>query len=125
MQRILTLCDIIYNNTSCCHNDPNRVCDCSVCLREGFYGGRDTYSCLKKLCYYTMSYGPACVSEIYHFLSFSRILEQHFNGRTINILSLGCGFGPDYVAAMKYIAEQHLNITVNYCGIDISPFGRE
>jgi hypothetical protein len=67
-----------------------------------------------------MNYGPAYVSEIYHFLNHSQILKTFIKGE-VNILSLGCGFGPDYIAIMKMISENKLNITVNYHGMDIEP----
>lgn len=116
MIRLLTQCNGFYGTLRCCHNDPERQCNCYICLREDLYGGQDTYSCLKKLCYYTMNYGPAYVSEIYHFLNHTQILNN-FIGGNVNILSLGCGFAPDYIAIMKC----NLPITVDYLGIDVEP----
>ena len=98
MRDLLNHSNTLYLGTACCHDNPGRICNCYDCIRLGFFGGDETYSCIKRLCYYTMNYGSAYVSEIYHFLSASQILENNFNDSTISILSLGCGFGPDYIA---------------------------
>ena len=77
--------------------------NCFECLRNSFYSQQnDTYNCLKKLCYYTINYGPAYVNEIYSFLQQSKLLEK-FNKNIINIYSLGSGFSPDFIAMEKYI----------------------
>lgn len=128
-------CDDIQNRTSCMH-----------CLSNSFYAqNRDTYDCLKKLCHYTINYGPIYVSEIYHFLvqsSFLRDFIQQqrqyiknnpqfgFNVYTqdqmipvqLNIMSLGCGFGPDDIALNKYRdAYLDWNVYFNYYGYDKEP----
>jgi hypothetical protein len=64
-----------------------------------------------------MNYGPAYTSEIYHFLGASQILEKNFQ-TDIKVLSLGCGFGPDYIALNKYIFDKSLNFNVRYVGLD-------
>ena len=121
MTDILRRCDEIQKKQPCCHND-GRVCNCMECLRVGFFEGfDDTYDCLKKVCFYVMKYGPIYVSEIYHFLHQSKIIERFVepgSRRTINILSLGCGFEPDYIALEKYINDKNLNISFSYIGID-------
>ena len=109
MKKILMQCNSIQAALPCCHND-GRICDCTQCLKEGFYIGTDTYHCLKKLCFYTINYGPIYISEIYHFLGKSKLLEKNFGGSSINVLSLGCGFGPDFIALSKYIYDNRLNI---------------
>lgn len=119
MQNLLLHSNSIYEKLACCHTD-GRICNCYSCLEEGFYGpDPDTYSCLKKLCYYTMNFGPAYASEIYNYLDHSKLLESHFQNCTVNIISLGCGFGPDRIALNKYINDKNLNINLNYVGIDI------
>jgi hypothetical protein len=119
MNNLLTNCNNIQNGRECCHDD-GRLCNCYDCLHQGFYSGADTYSCLKKLCHYIMNYGPVYVSETYHFLHRSQLLEQNFHN-DINVLSLGCGFGPDFIALNKYIDDTGLAINVNYSGIDQEP----
>jgi len=116
MIKLLTNCNNIQKSQACCHTD-GRICCCYNCLRDGFYAGIDSYSCLKKLCYYVMNYGPAYVSEIYHFLGASRLLENNFHN-SINVLSLGCGFGPDFIALQKYIYDNNLSTDVKYFGYD-------
>lgn len=65
-----------------------------------------------------MNYGPAYASEIYHYLAQSQILENNFNGHSLNVISLGCGFSPDLIALLKYINDRGLIITVRYLGLD-------
>jgi len=67
------------NNVSlmnCCHND-GRHCYCyDNCIKPGFYeGGLDTYDCRKKVNFYVLKYGPSYISEIYYYLSVSKIAE--------------------------------------------------
>lgn|GEM_PF-1473567 len=119
MMTLLEKCNNLYRKLKCCHPIDNPLtCNCGRCWGNDFYT-TDSYDCLKKLCYYTMNYGPAFASEIYHYLSESRILEQNFNNRRINILSLGCGFSPEVYAIEKYIEDFGLNIEYNYIGLDI------
>jgi hypothetical protein len=68
-----------------------------------------------------MNYGPAYASEIYHYFSQSQILENNFNGKSLNIISLGCGFSPDLIALGKYISDHSLTIKVHYLGLDNEP----
>jgi len=98
---------------------------CFSCLRSNFQTqGADTYNCLIKLALYTINYGPIYVSEIYHFLEQSQLLENNFTGivQSINVMSLGCGFGPDDIALNKYRNDKQLDINFNYHGYDIEPF---
>ena len=99
---------------------------CFNCLRNSFYNSQyDTYECLKKLCYYTINYGPAYVNEIYTFLLESKLLEI-FNKDIINIYSLGSGFSPDFIAMEKYIQNNSVNFSMfYYFGFDIEPLWRE
>lgn len=121
MKKILSICNDIYKVQPCCHGD-GRACNCYNCLRAGFYSEMpDTYECLKKLYYYVMNYGPAYASEIYHYLSKSQILENNFAGKSLRIISLGCGFSPDFIALVRYIDTNNLKIKLTYIGLDIEP----
>lgn len=121
MIELLNRCNEIYGNTECCHREQNRICNCTDCLQEGFYGKPDWYNCLKKLCSYTMNYGPCYTSEIYNYLQTDRLLENYYLNQTIKILSLGCGFCPDWFAFNKYIIDNNLPIEIDYTGIDQEP----
>jgi len=117
--QVITQCMSNISLMNCCHDD-GRDCYCYNCLQPGFYvGGLDEYECDKKSNFYVLKYGPSYISEIYHYLSVSKILET-FEGSTINILSLGCGFSPDYYAITKYISDNNLPLNFQYYGWDIS-----
>ncbi len=118
MNDILNFCNQKLIELPCCHERKTEECNCSVCLRAGFYDEPDNYECYKKLCYYVLNYGPSYASELYHYLSLSKILETYFNKKTINVLSLGCGYAPDLIVLKKYISEKKLQIKIIYTGID-------
>lgn len=124
MVDILNRCNYLATHLQDCADIQNRI-NCPTCVSNSFYAqNNDTYDCLKKLCYYTMNYGPIYVSEIYHFLTQSQILQNNFMNlnRPINIMSLGCGFGPDDIALNKYkISNGLFNLNFNYYGYDIEP----
>jgi len=116
MINILNRCNSLIDELENCDDIQIRI-DCPTCMHRSFYGeNSDTYDCLKKLCYYTLNYGPIYVSEIFHFLTQSRFLENHFLQfiRPINILSLGCGIGVDYMALRKYIATNELDTQLSH-----------
>jgi len=119
---ILSRCNKIQLKQPCCHSD-GRECNCINCLKDGFYSkDQDTYGCLKRLCFYTMNYGPMYVSEIYHFLNKAKLLEDvvaSFQKVDINIISIGCVFGPDYIASLKYCSDYNPDIHISYTGFDI------
>jgi len=94
---------------------------CQECLNIDFNEGPDNYDCYKKMNYYVLKYGSAFISEIYHYLNISKILEP-YKGQRINVLSLGCGFCPDYYALWQYITDNELGISLSYCGIDKSEY---
>lgn len=119
MIELLNRCNTNLANLACCHVNT-MMCDCYQCLRDGFYGMPDRYDCRKKMSYYVLNYGPSYASEIYHYLSSSRILESFVPRGTVNILSLGCGFAPDLIAIDKYIRINNLQLQVNYTGVDAS-----
>ena len=117
MVSLLEKCNRHYKTQSCCHKD-DRKCSCYECLREDYYSRPDSYSCIKKLCYYVMNYEPAYASEIYHLLSKTRLLERRFIGSRIRILSIGCGVSPELYALDKYINEKEIDVSYIYLGID-------
>lgn len=145
MVEILNRCNYLIGALRDCDDIQNRT-NCITCMSNGFYvPNGDTYNCLKKLCHYTINYGPIYVSEIYHFLVRSGFLgnyiqqqRQHIKNNALfgfniytqdnmipiqlNIMSLGCGFGPDDIALNKY-RETHLdwNVQFNYYGYDKEP----
>ena len=107
------------NKEACCHQERQEVCDCSVCLQKQFRAeGTDYYECKNKLNCYVLNYGACYISEIYYYLSTSGLLNNFNN--SINILSLGCGFAPDYFAFDKFIKDKNLNLRFNYHGMDNS-----
>jgi len=121
--QVLSLCKNNYEQAKnyCCHNSVLMPCNCEQCLSEGFRNPNqpDDYNCYKKMNCYVLKYGSAYISEIYHYLNTSKILEP-YKGQCINILSLGCGFCPDYFALSQYITDKGLGISLSYCGIDNS-----
>jgi hypothetical protein len=50
-------------------------------------------------------------------LEASQVLEKNFNGE-LRVLSLGCGFGPDYIALDKYNQGNNLHLKLKYWGYD-------
>lgn len=139
MIEILNRCNYLIEHLKDCENIDVKI-NCPTCMSNSFYGNNsDTYDCLKKLCYYTINYGPIYVSEIYHFLLQSHLLEniiyvQRQNLQrssfmpietipvTLNVMSLGCGFGPDDIALSKYrVANNLQNVYFNYYGYDKEP----
>ena len=123
-KRLLAQCKTNYNKMECCGD--RFKCDCGACLSEGFdirSSKVDTYKCAKRMNYYVLKYGSSGISEIYHYLSASKILET-FQNQNIKIMSLGCGFAPDYYAIEKYIQDNKLSINFTYDGFDYSDFWR-
>lgn len=119
MDALLRQCDQNLRTMPCCHED-GRVCNCYTCLRGGFYGASDTYECEKRMNYYVLNYGPSYASEIFHCLGASQIIENHFLGKTMKVLSLGCGFAPDLLALERYITQNKLDVNVCFHGVDLS-----
>lgn len=117
MTSLLKNCNSLYNKLPPCDGN-NEDFSCDDCCKQDYWDRSDTYSCLKKLCHYTLNYGPAYASEIYHYFEISQILENYFLGKNIKVLSLGCGFSPDAYALEKYIKDNNLNIKFNYIGYD-------
>lgn len=122
--QVLQNCRNNYLRIPCCHNDrPAEFCNCNTCLCLQYdhndVSHQDTYDCPKKLNYYVLKYGSPYISEIYHYLNTSKVLEK-LKYKNINILSLGCGFAPDYYAFEKHIQDSNLDIKIAYHGLDKS-----
>ena len=123
MSNILTKCTELYNNEKNC-DEFEKKGSCLQCVKSSFdiqNKNSDTYNCLKKLATYTIHFGTMYTSEIYHFLEESKLLENHFNNKKINVLSLGCGVMPDKIALEYYIKNKNININLLYKGYDIEP----
>jgi hypothetical protein len=103
----------------CCHPVVTE-CNCHNCLNEGYYGNNpDTYDCKKKNNTYVQIYGLSYINEIYSYLDKSQIIES-FVPDNINILSLGCGFCPDYYAISRYVTDKGLAVNFQYYGLEKS-----
>lgn len=109
MLNFLSKCDQIFKQLPCAKGTN----DCQTCFNEGFYGGQDDYSCQKGCYYYAMHYGPAYISEIYHFLSESKLLEN-IGKNHIRISSMGGGIGTEFWAVTRYILDKSLLIGSTY-----------
>lgn len=149
MTEILQRCNFLYTNLMDCvdkDTNPIKESSCYKCTKNNYqHLNNDNYDCLKKLCVYTMFYGVQYVNEIYSFLHTSNFLNDLINGEReyiknnslygfnhfsqnhmipirLNIMSLGCGFGPDDIALNKY-RDSHLdwNVYFNYFGQDKEP----
>lgn len=109
MLNFLSRCDQEFNQLKC----PKEINNCQDCFDKGFYGGQDDYSCLKGCYYYAMHYGPAYISEVYYFLSASKLLDK-VGKNYINIASMGGGIGTDFWAITRYIQDNNLSIHGSY-----------
>lgn len=144
---ILQRCNFLYTNLMDCedkHSNEIKENDCYKCTKNNYqHLNNDHYDCLKKLCVYTMFYGTQYVNEIYTFLKTSNFLNQFIQDRRqisicsqtytmdtsssdipvfFNVLSLGCGFGPDDIALSKYKDDfLDANVIFNYYGYDKEP----
>lgn len=113
----LRRCNFNISQLACC-NDRN-PCNCEESLQEDYYSRSDTYNCQKKMDTYAIKYGPSYVSEVYHYLNESKVIDDFANSN-MNVVSLGCGFAPDYYALQRYNDDNSLNINIKYWGLDIS-----
>jgi hypothetical protein len=115
--QVLSQCWGHYKQMPCCH-EKDYACNCYKCLSDGFWsdGHVDEYDCEKKMAFYVLNYGPIYISDIYHYFEKSHILESFSNN--INVLSLGCGFCPDYYALTNYIKDYNLNMSFSFIGLD-------
>lgn len=88
----------------------------SWCDLNGKDLNTDGYNSLVYQQKYILKYYGAYFCELYE------MYEDFFNtftGKTVNILSLGCGSGVDCEALNRVVIDLKLNITINYVGIDI------
>lgn len=114
LAEFLTKCNDEFGKLPC----PTQIDDCQTCFDRCYYGNhQDNYSCGKGCFYYAMHYAPAYISEIYHFLSISKVIEQIGKNNVI-VCSLGGGMGTDYCAIKQYISNNRLNINFNYVLFD-------
>lgn len=118
MYQLLDFANKTYNSLTDC--PENNTDSCYNCISSHFYtsDGNEKYDCIKGVAHYIMDYGPCYASSTYHFLYSSKILDTYPRNE-LNILSLGCGFSPDYYAFTKYIQDKGLNISINYTGIEV------
>lgn len=114
---VLKQCDNEIARLRCCGD--RSPCNCVESLTDDYHQRKDSYNCQKKMDTYAIKYGPSYISEIYHYLEKSQLLNR-FKNSTLNIISLGCGFAPDYYALSKYNDDKKLNININYTGFDLS-----
>ncbi|MBU8902521.1 MAG: hypothetical protein KOO69_07260 [Victivallales bacterium] len=122
MNTILDQCNAEYKKINTCpKGNPPELNLCHNCSSQCYFdGGKDFYDCEKWIYYYAMHFGPIYVSEIYHFLDKSKMLEN-FQLNNFNVLSLGGGLCTDYLALNKYIKDKNLNLNFNYTVIDKEP----
>nr|WP_318681620.1 hypothetical protein [uncultured Treponema sp.] len=121
MYQLLNFANNIYNSHTIC--PENSLTDsCYDCISSHFYttDGNEKYDCEKGLAHYILDYGPCYASSTYHFLNKSKIIEET-GKKELKILSIGCGFSPDYYAFKKYITDNSLNILIDYTGIELHP----
>lgn len=69
---------------------------------------------------YVLRFGASYASEIYYYLDESNFRAAIDVSRPLNVCSLGCGFAPDYFAIKKYLADNTVDIQINYLGLDKS-----
>lgn len=103
----------------CCKQDGS-VCDCVNSMNTDFTSRPDSYNCEKKMSTYVLKYGAAYASEIFHYLMASNFVRKINTTRPLNIISLGCGFSPDYFAIKKYLEINNITLPIRYTGVDSS-----
>jgi hypothetical protein len=70
---------------------------------------------------YVLRYGAAFASEIYHYLTASNFKAKVIGmARPLKVVSLGCGFSPDYFAIRKYLEDNNICLAIEYFGLDKS-----
>ncbi|MDD9180717.1 MULTISPECIES: hypothetical protein [Aliivibrio] len=116
----LKKCDEQLNTLACCKTDET-PCNCVSSLSEDYTTRADSYDCLKKMNTYVLRYGPAYMSEIYHYLVESDF-KRLFVKDELTIASLGCGFSPDYYAIEEYISTYKPEAKIKYEGVDNSTY---
>lgn len=120
MKNLLDFANKQFNSIQDCPISNNNI-DCHGCISSHFYSsdGNEKYDCIKGLSDYIIEYGPCYASSTYHFLQVSNILSRYPSNSCIKILSIGCGFSPDYYAFKKFIADNNFALSINYYGIEL------
>lgn len=120
MKNLLDFANKQYNSIQDCPIQNSSI-NCYDCISSHFYSsdGNEKYDCIKGLSDYIMEYGPCYASSTYHFLQASDILSRYPSNSCIKILSIGCGFSPDYYAFKKFIADKNLALFIDYYGIEL------
>lgn len=96
----------------CCKQDGS-VCNCLDSWHDDFYSRPDSYNCEKKMSTYVLNYGAAYASEIYHYLTASNFKSKINTTRPLKVISLGCGFSPDYFAIKKYFENNNIFLPID------------
>ncbi|SMY34982.1 hypothetical protein [Photobacterium andalusiense] len=115
---VLINCSHQIDELTCCKKDSS-PCNCVSALMDDYSIRPDSYDCIKKMSTYSVRYGPAYISEVYHYLvatNFTNFLTTPIT----KIISLGCGFAPDYYAIKKYRDMFTTSSIISYTGIDRS-----
>lgn len=110
----------------------NKKIDCPNGLKQDFYynckrcfgqatdmrenNGKDNYNCEYFSYYYICSHLNSFSSQILYALN-SDFMRELKNLKSFNVLSLGCGSAPDFIAIDAF-NEQHVDI--KYTGVDFS-----
>lgn len=89
-------------------------------MNADFTSRPDSYNCEKKMSTYVLKYGAAYASEIFHYLVTSNFINKIDKSRPLKVISLGCGFSPDYFAIKKYFEVNNISQPLKYTGVDKS-----
>lgn len=110
-----------------------QICECKKGYDSDFYNncgkcfgdltnmrvetGYDNYHCERLTYYYTCRHLNTFASQIYYALNSKFLKEELSNLKQFNILSLGCGPTPDFIAFDSF-NKNHKDI--KYVGVDVS-----
>lgn len=118
LSEALVNCNDQLEKLGCCKTDES-PCNCVDALSQDYKSRSDSYDCPKKMNTYVLRYGPAYVSEIYHYLVESDFKER-IKGNKLTVASLGCGFAPDFYALEEYLSTYKPEVELSYFGTDTS-----
>lgn len=118
LSEALSNCNKQIDRLECCKTDET-PCNCVDALSQDYKSRSDSYDCPKKMNTYVLRYGPAYVSEIYHYLVESDF-KKRLNGNKVRVASLGCGFAPDFYALEEYLSTYKPEVELSYTGADTS-----
>jgi len=107
------------SSLACCKPGGSE-CNCLGSLQDDYWHQPDSYNCEKKMTTYVLRFGASYASEIYHYFNESNFKEKIDPSRPLNIISLGCGFSPDFFALKKYLQDNFIDVPVSYRGFDNS-----